>query len=89
VGTAPAVSGRSRGEAERQAACQRKEKAHRSQKDSFAIPKKSRDPSVNSNFSLIQNPNEKNVQSKVVENFKSYKNALGFEFKISKDTVLF
>jgi hypothetical protein len=46
-GTAPAVSGGGGSRAEEKQRCQRREKADRSQKDSFAIPKKSRDPSVN------------------------------------------
>jgi hypothetical protein len=49
----------------------------------FAIPKKFRDLSVNQNFSLLQRSNEKMLNMKVVENFKSYNNALGFKFKIS------
>jgi hypothetical protein len=41
------VSGGGGSRAEEKQRCQRREKADRSQKDSFAIPKKSRDPSEN------------------------------------------
>jgi hypothetical protein len=46
-GAAPAVSGGGRSRAEEKQRCQRRKKADRSQKDSFVIPKESRDPSVN------------------------------------------
>jgi hypothetical protein len=59
------------------------DEAGRCQGGLFAIPKKFRDLSVNQNFSLLQRSNEKTLNMKVVENFKSYNNALGFKFKIS------
>jgi hypothetical protein len=70
---------RSRGEA----VVQEEDEAGRCQGGLFAIPKKFRDLSVNQNFSLLQRSNEKTLNMKVVENFKSYNNALGFKFKIS------
>jgi hypothetical protein len=79
------VAERSRGEA----AVTEEEEAGRSLKDLFTILEISRDSSIKKEFPLIQNPNEKNVLSKVVKHFKPYNNALGFKFKISKDTVLF
>jgi hypothetical protein len=41
------VSGGGRSRAEEKQRCQRRKKANRSQKDSFVIPKKPRDPSAN------------------------------------------
>jgi hypothetical protein len=58
---APAVGGGGRSRAEEKQRCQRRKKADRSQKDSFVIPKKSRDPSVKKEFPLIQKPSEKSV----------------------------
>jgi hypothetical protein len=60
-GTAPAVSGGCRSEAEGEAVVTEEEEAGRSQKDLFAILEISRDSSVKKDFPLIQNPSEKNV----------------------------
>jgi hypothetical protein len=43
---------------------------------------------VNYDFPLIQNPNEKMIKIEVVEFFKPYNIALGFKFKNPKYTAL-
>jgi hypothetical protein len=77
-----------RSAAAKQRSCQRRKKRG-GPRDLVGNCKNFRDCTINKNFPLIQSSNEKMVNKKAVELFKTYNFTLGLKFRNLKHTVLF